>query len=156
MKLQLIVLGKTTQPYVETGVKIFEKRLLSYYKFSCVVIKNQKIKSTDGALVKKLEAKLLLPYFEKNAINVLLDEKGGSFTSKQFARQLQSWMNRSPTAINFFVGGAFGFHQTVYDAAQHQISLSSMTFSHQLIRLIFMEQLYRGVAIIHNLPYHNE
>jgi len=156
LKLQLIVLGKTTQPYVETGMKVFEKRLTKYYKFSSVIINNQKIKSRDGTVVKKIEANLLLPYVEKKAINILLDEKGKNFTSKQFAKQLQSWMNRSPAAINFFIGGAFGFHQSVYNAAQHQLSLSDMTFSHQLIRLIFMEQLYRGVSIIHNLPYHNE
>ena len=156
MKLQLVVLGKTSQTYVEDGMKVFEKRLAKYYKFSTRIINNQKVKSTDGEVVKKLEASLLLPYFEKNAINILLDEKGNTFTSKQFAQQLQSWMNRSPAAINFFVGGAFGFHQSVYDAAQHQLRISSMTFSHQLIRLIFAEQLYRAVSIIHNLPYHNE
>lgn len=156
MKLQLIVLGKTSQPYVETGIGVFEKRLIKYYKFSTIIVNNQKIKSTDADLVKKLEAKLLLPHLQKSAVNILLDEKGKTYGSKQFANQLQNWMNRSPVAINFFVGGAFGFHQSVYNAAQHQLSLSSMTFSHQLIRLIFMEQLYRAVSIIHNLPYHNE
>jgi len=156
LKLQLIVLGKTSQHYVEDGVKIFEKRVSNFYKFSTVIINNQKIKSKDGEVVKKLEAKLLLPYFKKNTINILLDEKGKTFTSKQFANQLKNWMNRSPVAINFFVGGAFGFHQSIYDIAQHKTSLSTMTFSHQLIRLIFMEQLYRAVSIIQGLPYHNE
>jgi len=156
LKLQLIVLGKTSKFYVQDGMKIFEKRLSKYYKFSTIVINNHKIKSTDGSLVKKLEANLLLPYFEKNAINILLDEKGKTITSKQFAIQLQNWINRSPTSINFFVGGAFGFHPSIYSIAQGQLSLSTMTFSHQLIRLIFLEQLYRAVSIIHNLPYHNE
>lgn len=156
MKVQLLVLGKTSQSYVEDGMKIFEKRLSKYYKFSTIIINNQKIKSTDGAVVKKLEAALLLPYFQKSAINILLDESGKTFSSKQFAAQFQNWLNRSPDAINFFVGGAFGFHKSIYEAAQHKISLSTMTFSHQLIRLIFMEQLYRAVSILHNLPYHNE
>lgn len=149
-------MGKTSKLYVQDGMSIFEKRLSKYYKFSTTIINNHKIKSTEASVVKKLEANLLLPHFEKNGINILLDEKGNTFTSKQFAMQLQNWINRSPISINFFVGGAFGFHPSIYNIAQAQLSLSTMTFSHQLIRLIFMEQLYRAVSIIHNLPYHNE
>lgn len=155
MKIKLVVLGKTTQPFVTEGLQLYQKRIEKYYRFEVEYINNTKIKSTKAQEVKLQEAKLLLPYFKTGSIHILLDEKGKAIDSLKFARQLEKWMNSAPQTITFYVGGAFGFDVSVYEKATYKLSLSAMTFSHQLIRLIFMEQLYRGISIIHRLPYHN-
>lgn len=155
MKIKLIVLGKTTQPFVTEGLQLYEKRISKYYRFEAEYLNNTKIKSTKAKEVKLQEAKLLLPYFKAGSIHILLDEKGKAIDSVKFAGQLEKWMNTAPQTLAFYVGGAFGFDTSVYEKATYQLSLSTMTFSHQLIRLIFMEQLYRAVSIIHRLPYHN-
>lgn len=142
-------------PFVKEGVPLFSKRISKYYNFEYVEIQNNKIKSKDANQVKAQEAKLLLPYIEQIGWHILLDEKGKALPSVSFANQLQQWMNQSHKNINFYVGGAFGFDEQIYKKANFKLSLSPMTFSHQLIRLIFVEQLYRAVSIIHGLPYHN-
>lgn len=155
MKIKLIVLGKTTQPFVTEGLLLYQKRISKYYRFEVEYLNNTKIKSTKAKEVKSQEAKLLLPQLKPGSIHVLLDEKGKSIDSLKFATQLEKWMNSAPQTIAFYVGGAFGFDPSVYEKSNYSLSLSAMTFSHQLIRLIFMEQLYRAVSIIHRLPYHN-
>lgn len=155
MNIKLTVVGKTNQAFVAEGVKLYEKRIARYYHFEVNYVNNTKIKSTKAQEVKRHEAKLLLPHFNTGNIHVLLDEKGKTLSSVAFAKKLQQWMNTSPNQISFFVGGAYGFDSSIYDKASFKLSLSSMTFSHQLIRLIFAEQLYRAVSIIHHLPYHN-
>jgi len=142
-------------PFVTEGVQLFSKRIAKYYNFEYIEVANNKIKSTNGEIVKEEESKLLLPYFEESGWHILLDEKGKNFNSVAFANQLQSWMNLSHKNIHFYVGGAFGFSEKVYQKANFTLRLSAMTFSHQLIRLIFVEQMYRAVSIIHRLPYHN-
>jgi len=156
VNIKLTVVGKTTQTFVAEGVQLYQKRIARYYNFEVNYINNTKIKLTKAKEVKQQEAKLLFPHFNTgNNIHVLLDEKGKTLSSVAFAQKLQQWMNSSPNNISFFVGGAFGFDTTIYEKANFKLSLSSMTFSHQLIRLIFAEQLYRAVSIIHHLPYHN-
>jgi len=155
MNIKLITVGKTTKTFVAEGLQQYQKRIDHYYHFEINYVNNTKIKSTKANIIKQQEAKLLLPYFKKGNINVLLDEKGKVLDSVNFAEKMQQWMNASPHNICFFVGGAFGFHQTIYEKAHFKLRLSSMTFSHQLIRLIFAEQLYRAISIIHRLPYHN-
>lgn len=155
MNIQLITLGKTNQTFVQEGVDIYQKRINKYYNFRIDCITTKKIKSTKTQEVKKEEAKLLTPQFAKGGFSILLDEKGKSIHSEDFAKSLEKWMSSGFTPIQFFVGGAFGFDASIYEKANFKLALSPMTFSHQLIRLIFAEQLYRAVSIIHRLPYHN-
>jgi len=155
VKIKLIVVGKTTQPFVEEGIQLYQNRIARYYPFEINYLNNTKIRSTKASEVKKQEAKILLPYFKPGNIHILLDEKGKTLSSILFAQKMQQWMNTAPHSISFFVGGAFGFDTSVYPKANFKLSLSTMTFSHQLIRLIFTEQLYRAISILHNLPYHN-
>jgi len=142
-------------PFVAEGVQLFSKRINKYYQFELIEVANTKIKFTDGSKVKREEAKLLSPYLNQSGWHVLLDEKGKSYNSVAFSNQLQGWMNQSHKNIHFYVGGAFGFDELIYKKANFKLRLSDMTFSHQLIRLIFVEQLYRAVSIIQSLPYHN-
>lgn len=155
MKIKLITIGKTTQHFVEDGLNVYTKRITKYYNFNIEEVNNSKIRSTKATDVKLQEAKLLQPYFKPNQFNILLDETGKKMTSLELANQFQKWLNASPGCIAFFIGGAFGFDASIYNKAEFKLSLSAMTFSHQLIRLIFLEQLYRIVSIIHRLPYHN-
>ncbi|OPZ96728.1 MAG: Ribosomal RNA large subunit methyltransferase H [Bacteroidetes bacterium ADurb.Bin408] len=98
---------------------------------------------------------MLLKHLQQSDIVVLLDEKGRNLTSKEFASFIESCSVQSVKNLVFVVGGAYGFSEKIYELAHHKIALSKMTFTHQMVRLIFVEQLYRGLAIIRNLPYHN-
>lgn len=156
MKIRLIVVGKTQQSYVKEGFEIFRKRLINYLPFEEVIIptlKNTKSFSPDD--FRKKEGELILKKIESSDYNILLDENGKSFSSVDFAAVIQKKMNMGLKAVNFIVGGAYGFSPEVYQSANEKISLSKMTFSHQIIRVIFMEQLYRAFTIIKNEPYHN-
>jgi len=155
MKIQLITLGKTSQTFVEEGVEMYSKRINKYYNFNIECINTSKIKANKAREVKVAEAKLLGPHFIKGGFSILLDENGKSIDSEIFAKQLEKWMSAGFTPIQFFVGGAFGFDTSIYEKANFKLALSPMTFSHQLIRLIFAEQLYRAISIVHHLPYHN-
>ncbi len=155
MKIKLIVIGKTNQTFVHNGLEVYLKRINKYYNFSIHCISSNKIKATQATAVKKEEAKLLAPHFTKDSFSILLDEKGKSIHSADFAKTLEKWIYNGYNPIQFFVGGAFGFDDAIYTQANFKLALSPMTFSHQLIRLIFAEQLYRAVSIIHRLPYHN-
>ena len=107
-------------------------------------------------IIKQLEAEKIISKLKSDDFLILLDEKGKSFSSVQFAQYIEKKSNQSTKKIVFLIGGAYGFDTKIYERANDKISLSDMTFSHQLIRLIFMEQLYRAYTILHNLPYHNE
>lgn len=156
MRIRLIVVGKTHQRFVREGFEIYRKRVENYLPFEEVlipVLKNTKSFSADD--FKKKEGELILKKFEPGDYTILLDERGKMYDSVEFAGMLQKRMNAGGKAINFVVGGAYGFSQEVYQAADEKLSLSKMTFSHQIIRTIFMEQLYRAFSIIKNEPYHN-
>lgn len=157
MKIVLLVVGKTTESYFIQGIDEYSKRLAHYVPFELTVIpelRNTKSLSTDQQ--KEREADLILKALQPGDYVVLLDEHGREFTSLQFASYLEKKMANIAKRLIFVVGGPYGFSNRVYQAAQEKISLSKMTYSHQMIRLIFTEQLYRAMTILNNEPYHHE
>ncbi len=156
MNFSFWMVGKTNSLEFKSWENDFSKRLNSFINFNVETIDNIK-HLKDAEIIKLEESKKILSKLKKEDHLILLDEKGKSYTSRAFAESIQKLLNISGSKrIIFLVGGAFGFHSSVYDRADGKIALSEMTFSHQLIRLIFMEQLYRAFAIINNHPYHNE
>lgn len=156
MKISLITVGKTENNYLIEGIKGYNDRLKHYIKFEIIEIQSPKnLKKLNPEQLKEAEGKLLLNYFEGADMIVLLDEKGNTFNSETFAAWLQKQMNAGLRHLIFVVGGAYGFSSEVYQAANSKLSLSSMTFSHQMVRLFFVEQLYRAFTILRNEPYHN-
>ncbi len=155
MKIELWLNGKT-EPYVADSCERFLKRLKHYTSFQLVEIAEPKRKgNTDARVLKQQEAQLLLPKIEAGDYLVLLDEKGKEYTSEAYAAQLEKWMASGRKRIIFIVGGPYGFDESLYARADETLSLSKMTFSHQVIRVIFLEQLYRAFTIINNEPYHH-
>jgi 23S rRNA (pseudouridine1915-N3)-methyltransferase len=157
MKISLLVVGKTNQDFVKKGCEEFYNRLKHYISFDVEIIpdiKNTRNFSFDQ--MKEKEGELIIKYFQPNDYVILLDEHGKEFTSLEFAGYIEKKAHAISKRLVFVIGGPFGFSRKVYDAAHEQISLSRMTFSHQLIRLIFIEQLYRAMTILGNEPYHHE
>jgi 23S rRNA (pseudouridine1915-N3)-methyltransferase len=156
MKVEAWAIGKTTEPYLETGIGIFEKRLKNYLPFTWTVLPNAKIKTTAGALLKQEEAKMVLSKLNPDDYLVLLDENGRQFSSVELSRWMEQRLAASDRRLIFLIGGAFGFTPEVYARADMQISLSRLTFSHQMVRVFLLEQLYRAMTILRNEPYHND
>ena len=157
MNITLLVVGKTDEKYLQEGIDVYTKRLKHYVNFDLVVIpalKDQKGATPDE--VKEREAVLILKHTAKSDRIVLLDEHGTEHTSTGFAQYLQKQMNAGIRSLTFVIGGAFGFAPSVYAAASDKVSLSKMTFNHQMVRLFFAEQLYRAFTILNHEPYHNE
>lgn len=149
-------MGDTHMDFVKEGEVLFEKRLSHYTsKISMLDIPVIKGKKMAPQQLKKLEGEQILSRIKPGDFLILLDEKGKTYNSKKFSETLQGWMNRGPKRLVFVVGGAFGFSEDVYQKCDAKLSLSSMTFSHQLIRLIFLEQIYRAFTILKGEPYHN-
>ena len=157
MKIKLIVVGKTNAKYLLEGEKEYGNRLKHYTKFEEIIIPDvkQSGKLNENELKKK-EGQLILGKIENKDHIILLDDKGKSYSSVEFANFLQQKMNSSLKSLVFVVGGAFGFSDEVYQRANSKVSLSKLTFSHQMIRLIFKEQLYRGFSILRGEKYHHE
>ena len=157
MKIKLIVVGKTNAKYLLEGEREYENRLKHYTKFEEIIITDvkQSGKLSENELKKK-EGQLILGKLESSDHVILLDEKGKSFSSLQFSEFLQQKMNSSLKSLVFVVGGPFGFSDDIYQRANSKLSLSKMTFSHQMVRLIFKEQLYRGFSILRGERYHHE
>ena len=157
MKIKLIVVGKTNAKYLLEGEREYENRLKHYTKFEEIIISDvkQSGKLSENELKKK-EGQLILGKLESSDHVILLDEKGKSFSSLQFSEFLQQKMNSSLKSLVFVVGGPFGFSDDIYQRANSKLSLSKMTFSHQMVRLIFKEQLYRGFSILRGEKYHHE
>jgi 23S rRNA (pseudouridine1915-N3)-methyltransferase len=154
MKIKLLVIGKTTPEYLKDGIAEYEKRLVHYTGFSIEMLPDVKKAPIDK--LKELEAEAFLKKITNRDFVVLLDENGKLFSSEKFAGQFEKWMNGQITQVVFIIGGAFGFGKALYDRANLQIALSEMTFSHQMVRLIFVEQLYRAFTIIKGEPYHHQ
>ena len=155
MKIRFIVIGKTNETYLKEGIEIYKKRLSHYLDFSMIEldeIKGSKKISMDE--YRRKEAEKLIPQLKAERI-ILLDEKGKSYTSFGFAKKLNEGMVRGVRSIDFVVGGPFGFDQSVRDISHESMALSDMTFSHQMIRLFFVEQIYRGMTIIKGESYHH-
>ena len=157
MKIKLIVVGKTNAKYLLEGENEYENRLKHYTKYEEIIISDvkQSGKLSENELKKK-EGHLILGKLENIDHVILLDDKGKSHSSIEFANFLQQKMNSSLKSLVFVVGGAFGFSDEVYQRANSKLSLSKMTFSHQMVRLIFKEQLYRGFSILRGEQYHHE
>lgn len=156
MNIKLIVVSKTDVPYLQTGIDEYVGRLKHYCDFELVVVpalKNAGKASPDE--VKEREGELILKQLAKVDQVVLLDEHGTEYTSVGFADYLQRQMNAGVRSLAFVVGGAYGFSRAVYSAANQKISLSQMTFNHQMVRLFFLEQLYRAHTILRHEKYHN-
>jgi 23S rRNA (pseudouridine1915-N3)-methyltransferase len=156
MKVEVWAIGKTQENYLVTGIEIFEKRLSHYLPFTYTVLPAPKIKTTDGQLMRQEEAKLILAKLQPDDYLVLLDERGTQHSSVEFARWMEQRLTDSRRRMVFLIGGAFGFNPELYARAQAQVSLSKMTFSHQMVRLFFLEQLYRAMSILKGESYHNE
>ena len=157
MKVAFWAIGKTTPAYLKEGLVIYEKRLSHYLKFSSHIFPDVKnTKHLKPIALKKKEGELILKKLEKNDCLILLDERGKAFTSVQFAKFLDQRFQQTSARIIFLVGGAYGFSEAIYQRANFQLQLSNMTFSHQMVRLFFLEQLYRGMTILRGEPYHNE
>lgn len=155
MKVSLMVVGKSTPDFIVTGVKEYTKRLKHYISFNYLELPPGK-GSKDSSSTKKKEAETILKKLQVSDTVILLDEKGKQFRSVDFAKYINNHMVRSTQHLVFIVGGAFGFDQSIYDRANHRISLGKGTMSHQLIRIVFLEQLYRAFTIIRGEKYHNE
>lgn len=157
MKIQLAVIGKTSIGYLKQGIDEYIKRLKHYVPFEIKYIddiKNTKNISEDQQ--KRTEGAKILSLLDKSDFVVLLDEHGKEYTSIQYSSYIQKRMLSGAKKVVFVIGGPYGFSQEVYDRANDKISFSKMTFNHEMIRLIFMEQLYRAYTIINHEPYHHE
>lgn len=156
MQLSLITIGKTNSPDLERLIAVYEKRLQHYIKFRLHCIpagKNRKYSSK--AQQKEKEGALLLAQIQPSDTLVLLDEKGKQFSSVAFSQFLQKKMNSGIKNLVLAIGGPYGFSKAVCERSQEKISVSQMTFSHQMVRLFVIEQLYRGFTILRNEPYHH-
>lgn len=157
MKLKLIFVGKTEEKYLKQGIDIYLKRLQHYIKTEVVVIPELKnTKSLSEAQQKEKEGELILNQVENSGTLVLMDEKGEDFTSMQWSKYLNKKMVSGTKTLHLVIGGPYGFSDAIYQKANHKISLSKMTFSHQMVRLFLVEQCYRGMTILKNEPYHHE
>jgi len=157
MNIKLISIGKTDDKSLVVLIDSYIKRLKHYINFEFVVIpdiKNRKSLSIEKQ--KLLEGELLLKNFQNSDFVVVLDEKGNDFTSIEFSKYLSKKMIAGTKQLVFVIGGPYGFSQAVYERANQKISLSKMTFSHQMVRLFVVEQIYRAFTILKNEPYHHK
>lgn len=157
MNIKLVLVGKTEEKYLKEGIDIFEKRLKFYIPFEMIVIPCLKeTKNLSPQIIKEKEGELILKQISKYDKIILFDEKGDDFTSMDYSVFIQKQMNAGIKTLCFVVGGAFGFSDEVYKKADQKVALSKMTFSHQMIRLLIVEQIYRAFTILKNEPYHNQ
>ena len=157
MKISLVEIGKTGAAYFVDAINEYKNRLVHYIPFEMEVIPDIKnVKNLREDQQKEKEGELILKTLQPGDYLVLLDEHGKSFTSMEFATYIERKMHVVPKRLVFVIGGPYGFSVAVYKAASEKISLSKMTFSHQMIRLIFVEQIYRVMTILNNEPYHHE
>lgn len=157
MKIKFVLIGKSSFGFVETGMSMYKERLKHFIDFETVLISDIKnTKKMPPEQVKLKEGALILKTLNNTDFLVLLDERGMGVDSLKFAGFIENKMNTGIKKLVFVVGGAYGFSSEIYKRANYKLSLSEMTFSHQIIRLFFMEQIYRAFTIIKGLPYHNE
>lgn len=156
MKAELILVGKTADKLYADSIEDYRKRIGHYMPFGIKVIPELKnAKSLSEAQQKDKEGELILKTLEDKSFVVLLDEHGKEMRSIEFASWLEN-KQQTQRHITFIIGGPYGFSEAVYKRADYKMSLSKMTFSHQMVRLVFAEQLYRACTIIRNEPYHHE
>ena len=157
MKITLLVVGRTVDNNIIAGIKDYTQRVGHFVQFDMEVIPELKnAKKLSEAQQKELEGEAILKSLQPGDRVVLLDEGGKEYRSTEFAAWIEHKQNISTKRVVFVVGGPYGFSQAVYNAAHEKLSLSKMTFSHQIIRVIFLEQLYRAFTIMKGEPYHHE
>ena len=157
MTIKLLAVGKTDDKDLKKLIDQYVKRLKHYGKFKIEIIPDiKKSKKMDENLQKQKEGELILAKTQASDILVLLDENGKNFSSVGFSTWLQKQMNTGMKQLIFVIGGPYGFSDEVYQRANQKISLSKMTFSHQMVRLFFTEQIYRAFTILKNEPYHHQ
>ncbi len=157
MNIKLLAIGKTDDKSLQTLIDDYTKRLSFYIKFDLEVIPDIKnVKNLSEMQQKEKEGELILSKLSPTDQLILLDENGSTFSSVGFSDYLQKKMNAGIKTLVFVIGGPYGFSEAIYKKAQGKISLSSMTFSHQMVRLFVIEQLYRGFTILKNEPYHHQ
>lgn len=157
MKISLLVVGKTTTGYLKTGIDDYANRLRHYVTFDIQYLPDAKnVRYQSETQQKQLEGKNILSNLDKSDYVILLDEHGQEMTSVHFSEYVQKRLSCGARRIVFIIGGPYGFSQEVYDRANDKISLSKMTFSHEMVRVIFTEQLYRSFTILNHEPYHHE
>jgi 23S rRNA (pseudouridine1915-N3)-methyltransferase len=155
MKISLWCIGKTDEKYLVEGIDKYLTRLKHYTKIEYEVLKDVRPGQTPEETLKR-EADLIFSKLKADDVLVIMDERGQAYDSIGFAQYIQKLQNTSAKNVVFLIGGAFGHHDTIRQRAQHAISLSKMTFSHQMVRLFLVEQLYRAFTIIRGEKYHNE
>ncbi|MFK8054634.1 MAG: 23S rRNA (pseudouridine(1915)-N(3))-methyltransferase RlmH [Saprospiraceae bacterium] len=157
MTVELWTLGKTKAPWLKSGIAQFTERLPHLTSFEYVEWPRPKLpKKPSAEQIKSLEQAYLLDKLKPSDQLHLFDEKGKTFTSRGFSEHLEKLQHRGGSRIIFLIGGAFGFGESLYQRATGKIRLSDMTFSHQVVRVMALEQLYRGYSILRGLPYHND
>ena len=157
MNIKLIAIGKTDNKALQSLIDDYTKRLSFYIKFDLDIIPDIKnVKNLSESQQKEKEGELILSKIASTDNLILLDENGKSFSSVAFSNELQKKMNAGIKTLVFVIGGPYGFSDTVYAKANGKIALSQMTFSHQMVRLFFIEQVYRGFTILKNEPYHHQ
>ncbi|RKE00084.1 23S rRNA (pseudouridine(1915)-N(3))-methyltransferase RlmH [Marinifilum flexuosum] len=156
MKATLLVIGKTDKDFVKKGIDEYQKRLVHYLPFDFKIIPDLKnTKNLSENQQKQKEGELILEKLKPTDTLILLDENGKEFSSVGFSKFMEQKMISGTRNLVFVIGGPYGFSEEVYKKAQGKVSLSKMTFSHQMIRMIFIEQLYRAMTIIKGEPYHH-
>lgn len=157
MKIKLLAIGKTDDKNLIQLINNYENRLKHYVKFELEVIPDIKnVKNLSESQQKEKEGELILSKLQPTDQLILLDDKGKQHTSIEFSQYLQKKMNSGIKQLVLVIGGPYGFSDTVYQKSQGKLSISKMTFSHQMIRLFIVEQIYRGFTILRNEPYHHE
>ena len=157
MKTTLLMVGRTVEPCFATAIDDYATRARRYLAFDMEIIPELKnTRNLTAEVQKEKEGELILKALQPGDVVVLLDEGGKELRSVEFADYMQRKMNSVSKRLVFVIGGPYGFSQKVYEAAQEKLSLSRMTFSHQMVRLVFVEQLYRAMSILHGSPYHHE
>ena len=157
MKTCLLVIGKTDAAFIREGIAEYEKRLMRYLPYEMKILPDVKnARNMTENLQKEKEGELILEQLQAGDWVVLLDEKGNQYTSVGFADYLAQKMLMGIKRLVFVIGGPYGFAESIYQRTNEKISLSKMTFSHQMVRMIFTEQIYRALSILKGEPYHHE
>ena len=157
MNITLLVVGKTDFPWVKEGLELYVSRLKRYVPFRLEEIPHLKNASAlSEAVIKEKEGEIILSKLRPADYVILLDEHGREYRSVEFSQKLEALLSRNSRDIVFVIGGAYGFSQAVYSRADDKLSLSKMTFSHQMVRVVFAEQLYRAFTILNHEPYHHD
>lgn len=153
----LLTVGKTATPYIIEGIEEYLRRLKRYVPFSIVTLPDiRNTRKLSEEQQKIAEGRLILDTLLPSDLVVLLDERGNEYTSRKFAEWMERTMAYGRKRVVFVVGGPYGFSPEVYDRSDYKISLSKMTFSHEMVRLFFVEQIYRAMTILRGEPYHHD